>query len=174
MSFEEAAKQQLIQINDLQKQPVRISHEVEELNENRDGVLPRKDTPGPKIRRILWVDDYPSNNASIVSHLTNLGIVVDTALTTQEGLKRFHSDHYNLIISDMGRNEDGTENPVAGIDLTKAIRQYDTDLPVIIFCSRRARQRYAEEVLTSGVSAVTNSAVRLLSEISRIGSFTSD
>ncbi len=174
LSFEEAAKQQLVQINDLQEQLVRISHELEELKAAQKGEAPRTDTVGPNIRRILWVDDHPSNNASIVSHLSNLGIVVETALTTQEGLKRFHADQYNLVISDMGRNEDGIENPDAGIDLAKSIRGYDKDLPIIIFCSRRAKQRFEEEAIAAGVTTVTNSSVMLLSEIARAGGFNSN
>lgn len=56
-----------------------------------------------------------------------------------------------------------------GIDLSKAIREYDNNVPILIYCSKRAMQRFEDDAHAAGVNAITNSAVRLLSEISRIG-----
>lgn len=168
LTFTEASRQQLSQINDLQEQIVRLAGEIEQLKGNNvPGVAELKSSyNAPK--RILWVDDYPSNNATIVAHLTNLGMKVETALTTKEGLERFHADQFDMVITDMGRNEEGSENPHAGIDLTKAIRSYDDSLPILIFCSRRAKHKYEESSKSVGANLITSSAVQLLTEISRI------
>ena len=52
---------------------------------------------------ILWVDDEPQNNAGVVWALTSLGIRVEQATSTQEGLAKSAELEYGLVISDLGR-----------------------------------------------------------------------
>src|SRR6266545_3666210 len=93
--------------------------------------------PPSSVASVLWVDDFPKNNSYFVEQLTNLGIKVDLALTTSEGLSLFGRRKYSCVISDMGRHEDDAENSDAGLDLLKAIRERNAQIPFIIFCSSR-------------------------------------
>ncbi|HEV7898266.1 MAG TPA: response regulator [Planosporangium sp.] len=82
--------------------------------------------------RILWVDDNPEWNVSLVRLFRQLGMAVDTSLSTQEALTKLEGRSYDLIISDMRRD---SEQPpeTAGITLIEALGQRGVRLPVIIF-----------------------------------------
>ena len=55
--------------------------------------------------RILWVDDSPANNQSETEFLRDLGIDIDTALSTAEALEQLRRNHYDLLITDQSRPE---------------------------------------------------------------------
>jgi CheY-like chemotaxis protein len=54
--------------------------------------------------QILWVDDNPDNNIYVRRILYSLGIFVDLARTTEEGLSMLIQTNYDAVISDMGRD----------------------------------------------------------------------
>ena len=88
----------------------------------------------PKFARgsILWVDDRPSNNAYLIAAFRELGMRVDTALSTDEAMRYLRSgSSYDAIITDMGRPPDAR----AGYTLLKELREQKSDVPVIIFAS---------------------------------------
>lgn len=94
---------------------------------------------------------------------------VTTALSTQEGLRRFSSGHYDAILSDMSRHENGQNNPKAGVALIRQIREVDSEIPFFIFCSRRGKARAEEEALSAGANGVTTSFVQLLNWLGKVG-----
>lgn len=104
---------------------------------------------------ILWVDDEPKNNAGVVSALASLGIRVEQATSTQEGLAKAAELEYGLVISDLGRPEGGAINPVAGMDLIKQLRAEGSDVPFIIFSTWRALELKAD-LMRAGALLVTN------------------
>lgn len=53
--------------------------------------------------KILWVDDYPSNNRYIISLFESRNIHFDIALNTKQGIQLFKLHLYDAIITDMGR-----------------------------------------------------------------------
>jgi CheY-like chemotaxis protein len=68
--------------------------------------------------RILWVDDHPEYNEFERRVLTQYGdTVIDNATSTADALKLLSKESYNLIISDMYREEDGAHVPDAGVRL---------------------------------------------------------
>lgn len=77
----------------------------------------RKDD-GNRKNRILWVDDYSSNNEAIINLFEDKGIQFDIAITTRQGVELFKRELYDLVITDMGR---GNESD-AGISLIKELR----------------------------------------------------
>ena len=79
--------------------------------------------------RILWVDDRPTNNARYSQRLETEGAKVDESLSTRHGLARLSKAKYDVVITDMARDEGDRE----GLVLLKAIRQRHKRLPVIIF-----------------------------------------
>jgi CheY-like chemotaxis protein len=115
----------------------------------------------PTSSAVLWIDDHPKNNSYFVEQLTASGIKVDLAVTTSEGLARFSSGKYQVIVSDMGRREDGQEVPDAGVALVKAIRTRDAQVPIIVYCSINAARQFGDKAKQLGATAVTSSPTEL-------------
>lgn len=113
-------------------------------------------------RTVLWVDDHPRNNAVLVGQLEQMDVRVDTALSTSEALRRARRTRYDAVISDMGRLEDRKYHADAGLDLLRALKKEDPDLPVVFFTTRRAVQEKADAVGKAGGTAVTSSSYELL------------
>lgn len=93
--------------------------------------------------------------------LEDKGIKVDIALSTEEGIEKFKSLSYDIVISDMGR----PEGEMAGIDLARKIRTLNKDVPLFIFCSKWAAQNLREEALQAGINEITSSGTTLLSRL---------
>ena len=108
--------------------------------------------------RILWVDDKPKNNSYLVASLEDRGIRVDTARSSDEGIKKFKAMRYDCVVSDMGR----PEGDMAGIDLVKRIRDMDPDIPYFIYCGSWAAQNWRKQALKAGVTEITSSGTTLL------------
>jgi CheY-like chemotaxis protein len=162
LTMDEASEQQRSLIADLQTQLVEVRKRLETVVPE---ALPVANVapalPAPPPASVLWVDDFPKNNSYFVEQLTNLGIKVDLALTTSEGLSLFGRRKYSYVISDMGRQEDDAENSDAGLDLLKAIRERDAQIPFIIFCSSRGVREHGAEARKLGVTGITSSPTEL-------------
>jgi CheY-like chemotaxis protein len=117
---------------------------------------PRRHAP------ILWVDDQPKNNSYFVQQLADRGVTVDLALSTSEGVKQFERTQYGLVVSDMGRVENGSFRPTAGLELLQRVRAQSHDMPFIVFCSSRAAHEHAAEARALGVTAITSSPTELM------------
>jgi CheY-like chemotaxis protein len=162
LTMDEAGEQQRALIADLQVQLVELRKRIE----GRQVVAAAASTdqpmaPPPAPSSILWVDDNPKNNSYLIEQLHGLGIKVDIALTTSDGLSTFGRRRYNLVISDMGRQEEGTFNSDAGLDLLRAIRERDPNVPIAIYCSSNAVRQYGAEAKRLGAACVTSSATEL-------------
>jgi len=128
-------------------------------------------SPSPKRAKqpssILWVDDQPKNNSYFVQQLRDMGLTVDLALSTDQGLKQFDQGYYGLLISDMGRTEGGIYHPTAGLDLLKRVRAHNAGIPFVIFCSSRGVQAHATEAKALGVTSITSSGTELTGVLQR-------
>jgi len=118
-------------------------------------------------RRILWVDDYPSNNAFAVEKLRKDGFEVVLCESTASGFRKFREQEFGLVISDMGREEKDGNNPTAGLDLLRLLRTADKETPVLFFTSRRAVSAHRDEVMAMGGLEITASAVEMFEQIAR-------
>lgn len=76
---------------------------------NEDTIQTSNNITRKKYKRILWVDDYPSNNASIISLFENK-IEFDIAISTTQGIKLLQDKNFDLIITDIGRGNDRSWN----------------------------------------------------------------
>ena len=65
--------------------------------------------------RLVWVDDHPENNTSIVELLTRFGATVDTP-TSNDAANR-----YDVVLSDVGRDQVGNDAARKGITLATAV-----------------------------------------------------
>jgi CheY-like chemotaxis protein len=96
-----------------------------------------------------------------VASLQEMGHLVDIALDTEEGIRKFEENPYDIVISDMGRPEDKK----AGITLAKAIQTMRSGVPFFIFCGGWAARNFREESLSAGVTEITSSGTTLLSRL---------
>lgn len=130
--------------------------------------LPR-DQSLPRItkltnRRILWVDDYPINNEAVINYFMRQNIQFDLALSTAQGLDLINRFSYDIVITDMGRGHEKD----AGIRLIRALKDLHCRIPIIVYCSIPAMERYGAQALELGAYSVTNGPINIISLISDI------
>ena len=116
----------------------------------------------PESRSILWVDDYPSNNAFIIERLQLEGVRIRKELSTDAGIAALNSDDFDLIISDLGRVEHGKDNPYAGLEFARALRAAGHAHPLLIFAGKRGLEN-RQRLEAAGVDHVTASPVEVFS-----------
>lgn len=109
-------------------------------------------------KSILWVDDYPSNNAFIIEKLESDGIRVRKELSTDAAMAALRSDRFDVLISDLGRIEAGKENPFAGLELARAMSAESITVPMLVFSGPRGMEN-RERLRAAGVDHVTASPV---------------
>ncbi|MDO8368073.1 MAG: tetratricopeptide repeat protein [Saprospiraceae bacterium] len=106
-----------------------------------------------KAFRVLWVDDFPENNAyHIESIKKTLEIEFELAKSTGEALDKIQNQTFDAIISDLGRGEDEW----AGLNLLKALKTSSNQTPVAIFAAKRAVENRTM-LLQEGAQLATNS-----------------
>lgn len=167
--MEEVNQQQRNSIVDLQTQVNELRKKVE----GREIVSPgATETLSRNIddrwRSILWVDDQPKNNGVFIQQLSDRGITVELAPSTENGLAKFDRGQHSLIISDMGRTEDGRYSADAGLELLKRIRAKNKDVPFVVFCSSRGVREYEREAMAEGATGITSSETELYGFLSTV------
>ncbi len=110
---------------------------------------------------LLWVDDNPKNNSYFIQQLLEQNVRVDLARSTVDGLARFEKQHYDCIVSDMGRVEEGKFNPTAGLDLLQAVRIKSPSVLFVIFSSSRALATHSKTARDLGANLLTSSPTEL-------------
>ena len=83
-----------------------------------------------KDRRILWIDDHPSNNVFETKAFTRMGMTVTAAVddAAARTALRGGAGPYDLIISDIERHGD----PAAGLAFLAELRR-TSDIPLIFY-----------------------------------------
>jgi CheY-like chemotaxis protein len=118
------------------------------------------------LRTVLWVDDYPENNAFERDALLRKQITVVQAASTREAVGQATSRSFDAIITDMGREADGED---AGLELLNALKQHNIAAPVIVYASATAVARTRAAALALGASCVTSSGTELLGMLAAVG-----
>ncbi|MET8123449.1 response regulator [Micromonospora sp. NPDC005189] len=107
----------------------------------------------PAPPRILWVDDELTGNVYERARAADGGYDIVQAATTDSALKLLSSAEPTVIVSDMGRMENGRFNPTAGLDLVRELRRNGDQTPVVFYGSSRRLAQLQEELdLIAGVS----------------------
>jgi CheY-like chemotaxis protein len=116
--------------------------------------------------KILWVDDFPANNKSIMDIYKNIGVNFDIAIENEDTYELLEKNKYNLVITDMGRHS----NNMAGISLIKNINKMSINPkpPVILYASQKAIDMYGSLARGEGALYVTSSAKDLVIAINQI------
>lgn len=79
--------------------------------------------------RLLWVDDNHQNNQEEISYLMQQHYAVYQVQSTEEALMLLSMYNYDLVISDMGRQDD----PLAGLKLVAEMRKRDHQTAFILY-----------------------------------------
>jgi Response regulator containing CheY-like receiver, AAA-type ATPase, and DNA-binding domains len=96
-------------------------------------------------------------------------VLVDLAPSTQAALMLLGQRRYGMILSDMGRFENGAEVSDAGLRLLSAVRTIDPDIPFVIYCSAQARDLYRDAAVSGGATAITASPTTVLERLRAVG-----
>jgi CheY-like chemotaxis protein len=136
--------------------------QVESAAQSRGGTIDRSATERaalalvdvPDQKRVLWVDNMPSNNARESAALATLQVEVVAVTSTAAGLKRLDTDRepFDLIISDWSRPEPLGGAPSAGMRLLRELKAGSHALPVIFYHGTfdPKRRRALREQATKG------------------------
>jgi len=165
VTVQEASDQLRTQVEDLQEKVSGLRLQVEGAQAATGLTLaaePREPEPKP-IKRVLWVDDNPENNAFEIAKLRDDDLQVVQATSTDEAMGILLSGRLEVdaIISDMGRREQGKNQPEAGLTLIQEARGADIQAPIFIYASPRAVARYRDEIREAGGSGATASPIEL-------------
>lgn len=117
--------------------------------------------PQPALRQgvsVLWVDDFPANNAFLLQQFEQEGVRIRKEISTASAMVALSQDRFDAIISDLGRTENGVENAFAGLDFIKAVRGAGIQTPILIFAGRRGVAN-RDRLLAAGATAVSSSTV---------------
>lgn len=138
---------------------LKISNEKSDLPSEKGITIPLN-----RHNRVLWVDDYPSNNAQVIE-LFQDRIHFDIAISTVQGIKLMAANQYDLIITDMGRGNE----PDAGLQLINQIKKaYPAcKTPIIVFASVQAIRKYGNQAKESGAIATFNGLSEIINFISK-------
>lgn len=120
------------------------------------------EAPGVK-GRILWVDDHPQNNEAERQYLQQHNLAVYLTSTTEEALMLTSMYQYDVIITDMGRQQD----PLAGLKLTKTLRQTGNNTPIYIYTimPSEAQQQLVFQFGAQGIAVDDKSLYQLLAPL---------
>ena len=101
-----------------------------------------------RLQALLWVDDYPENNAFEVDALKRKGVEVIPAATNSDALRSVKAGRpLDVIITDMGREGEGDD---AGLELLKGLHDLGVSTPVIVYASAPAVARTRDQALKLG------------------------
>ncbi|MEV0589961.1 response regulator [Nonomuraea cavernae] len=146
--------------------PTRLADFLGEQISKMTGQSSKRDDESFPGSRILWADDNLRHHLFEVNYLHRLGVDLEKASTTTQALQALDSGRFDLVISDMHRVEDGTEEPRAGLKLLREMRSGRRRTPLIFYTSNAVPFQGDEEISAYGAT-VTDTTSDLFAEIRR-------
>jgi CheY-like chemotaxis protein len=110
---------------------------------------------------ILWVDDFPSNNAFLIEKFRADGVEVEISTSTEEALQKLRQRDFDVLISDLGRIENGRDNPFAGLDLLQRLSSVGLPTPSLVYAGRRGLEN-ERKLKEAGAELVTSSPIEVI------------
>jgi CheY-like chemotaxis protein len=168
VSMEEYNRQQNELIKDLQNQVVELQKAVAEIRPPRAGEPKAALIPDYSVeararsRSVLWVGDHPARNAVMIQNLVDAGFEVTTASSSREGLSKLRAASFEKVVTDLDHPDGATPGGIPGIELVKAIRQMNDDIPIYIFTSPRKAEQMFDAAGDAGANQITASPTILL------------
>lgn len=146
------------------KQISDLQDAVNELRASAPSATPQlsaKEQP-PRGRTILWVDDRPDANALESAKFKDDGYDVIRSPSTNDAIGRLSAGlQPSIIISDMGRVEDGVLISDAGLRLLKSVRESGNSVPFFFYTSSHSAQRLGQRAKDEGANGITSSPLQL-------------
>jgi CheY-like chemotaxis protein len=165
ISAEQATEQISNQVKDLQNKVLELERRGIREPALQKFAADMESAVQPSGHKILWVDDYPSNNAIQIDKLRGDGWSIELATSTSQALEMLKVQKYDLIITDMGRKEGGERRPTAGIQLAEMVRRNNPKIPILVFTTHKAIERFQASATRVGINSITNSTVDLYRQI---------
>lgn len=109
--------------------------------------------------KLLWVDDHPENNIYPRRAMEAVGIQITLSKSTEDALEKVHSDIYDVIISDMGRqppNPQALYEKMAGYDLLDKLKAGHISTPFIIYAGSNSPEHQKETKRHGGFGTTNN------------------
>jgi len=171
VTVQEASDQLRTQVEDLQAKVSALRRGVEEPAKALAAPVVLGEPEREPIKRILWVDDNPENNAFEIAKLRDDGLQIAQAASTDEatGILLGGKLDVDAIVSGMRRDERGRNQPEAGLTLIREAREAGIQVPIFIYASPRAVARYRDEILQVGGDGATASPIELFELIEGYG-----
>lgn len=110
--------------------------------------------------KVIWIDDYPSNNLYESLILKSIGIEIDYAKSSEEALEMIKSKDYNLIISDISRN--GKDD--AGLVFYKGLVNRNIKIPIIFYVGNVDRNKGVPP-RAFGIADLPNELIHLVLDV---------
>jgi len=140
---------------ELPSSPSEVAAAISRASESRDSL---------SSAQILWVDDHPENNVYERQALSALGVRFSLARSTKKALEMLRTQHFQLIISDLGRQSEDEDDTDAGLTLLGEIQKRGIHIPYLIYAGRRAAID-AERIKAAGATASIYSPTILLGTV---------
>jgi CheY-like chemotaxis protein len=119
-----------------------------------------------RAARILWVDDRPANNERERQLLRPEGIVFDNVVSTSEAIEQLLNESYDLVITDLGREESSDRSYDAGAEFLQHPAVSVGGPPVIVYAGRWAVAR-RDELVRLGAAGVMANREQLIDTVLR-------
>jgi CheY-like chemotaxis protein len=159
LSVEQATEQLRRQVTDLQSQ---VAAQLVE----RSPAAAAAPWPSQGRPTVLWVDDKPEANALEIAKLRDDGVEVLQARSTAEAMDVLTLRRgVQVVITDLGRVEDGEYRPHAGLTLLRQLREAGFEQPVLVYTSARGVERDREDAVAAGAQRVTASPTELFAAL---------
>ena len=101
---------------------------------------------------IVWIDDQPETNRSLITFLTARGASVVLATDRASALEAFQQGEPTVVLTDFGRGGD----PDAGIDDLAFFRSTGRYEGPVLFCSGRGTAKRRRRIVELGALGPTN------------------
>ncbi len=112
----------------------------------------------PPAKKILWIDDNPFNNTSLVEYFKKADYKVDVVSDNKTALDFIEKNNYEIIITDISRND----KKESGLDLLKNLAAGKNKDKVIIYTSPLSEKKYGKQVKAMGYNKIFTKAADLI------------
>ncbi|GHB11426.1 response regulator [Modicisalibacter luteus] len=117
----------------------------------------------PEAKKIIWIDDNPSNNIYEREALESQGITVDIADSSAKALDMISRNKYSLVISDLDREG----NPKEGFILLEKLRS-GAYLTPFLFYTGSATENLKNEAISKGADGLIDRPLELFSQVMKV------
>lgn len=162
LSIQQATSQLAKNVLDIDKKIMDLKCDLDEANNKKINISP---AAKKKEWRILWVTGNHLSHAFEIAYLERDGVDVIRANTTKEALDilKDEASTIDAIITGMNRKENNIENPKAGLQLVKKVKQLNYPIEVFVMCSPDNVRQYYDQLKAAGARDATSSPLELLS-----------